>query len=131
MPQIVPTFEGLSKSILIVDDDRIILELLAVMFDNYGFIVFKAENGLDAWHLFNSKHIDVVLTDILMPGLNGKELSHRIREQAPFTKIAIMTGGEINVATELMQDGTADYYFLKPFNTNNICKILTTETEVA
>lgn len=70
MPQIVTTFEGLSKSILIVDDDRIIVELLAVMFEKYGFIVFKAENGLDAWHLFNSEHIDVILTDILMPGLS-------------------------------------------------------------
>jgi DNA-binding NtrC family response regulator len=131
MPLTNSIFDGRSKSILIVDDDRIILELLAVMLEKYGFIVFKAENGLEAWSLFNSEHIDVVLTDIRMPELNGKELSHRIREQAPFTKSAVMTGGETDVAAELMQDGTADYYFLKPFDIKTVCNMLSTEAWAA
>ena len=119
-----PTNDGSSQSILIVDDDGLIVDLLTQAFERCGLKVFKAENGLDAWNLFNSEQIDFVLTDIQMPGLNGKELSRRIRNQSPCTKIAVMTGGKIDVATELLKDRTVNYFFLKPFDLNNICKSL-------
>ena len=56
--------------------------------------------------------------------INGKELSRRIRNHSPRTKIAVMTGGEIDVAMELLKDGTANYFFSKPFDLNSICKSL-------
>ncbi|MGA8241548.1 MAG: response regulator, partial [Desulfobacterales bacterium] len=102
MPLTTLNLNGSSKSILIVDDDRIIVEVLSVMFNKYGFIVFKAENGLEAWNIFNNENIDVVLTDIRMPGLDSRELSYQIRNQSPFTKIAVMTGEESDVGTELL-----------------------------
>jgi DNA-binding response OmpR family regulator len=130
MAHTTPTFNDPLKSILIVDDDGVIVELLSIIFKKYGFKVFKAGNGLDAWDLFNNENIDFVLTDILMPGLNGKELSHRIRNQSSFTKIAVMTGGETDIANELLNNGIADYFFLKPF-IKNVCKMLTTEVRAA
>lgn len=120
-----------SKSILIVDDDRIIVELLSVILKKYGFVVFNAEDGLEAWNIFNNENIDAVLTDIRMPGLDGRELSYRIREQAPITKIAVMTGEESDVGTELLNDGTADYFFLKPFDIMNVCEIFMAEDNAA
>ena len=122
--------EGTLKSILIVDDDGMIVELLSLGFENCGFKVFKAENGLDAWNLFNREHIDFVLTDIQMPGMNGEELSHRIRNQSSLAKIAVMTGGETDVATELLQDKTADYFFPKPFKIRHICRIIAAEAQI-
>jgi CheY-like chemotaxis protein len=76
--------------ILIVDDDELILELLTLAFERCGLKVFKAENGNDAWNLFKSEQMNLVLTDIYMPGLDGKELSRRIRNMSPFR--AIITG---------------------------------------
>ena len=108
MPPFTLNLNGSSKSILIVDDDGVILDLLSVMFEKYGFKVFKAENGLDGWNLFKNKDIDFVLTDMMMPGLNGKELSHRIRKQSPLVKIGIMTGRETDVVAGLLKDGTVD-----------------------
>ena len=131
MPLASLNLNGSSKSILIVDDDRIIVEVLSVMFKKYGFIVFKAEDGLEAWNIFNNENIDVVLTDIRMPGLDGRELSYQIRNQSPFTKIAVMTGEESDVGTELLNDGTADYFFLKPFDINNVCEIFISEGNAA
>jgi DNA-binding response OmpR family regulator len=125
------TFNGPSKSILIVDDNGVILDLLAVMFEKYGFKVFKAENGLDGWNLFKNKDIDFVLTDLMMPGLNGQELSTRIRKQAPFVKIGMMTGGETDFAAGLLKDGTVDYFFTKPFDIKNVCMMLTEEAPAA
>lgn len=110
------------QTILIADDDEMIVDLLTFGFERYGVKVFKAENGIDAWNLFNRETIDTVITDIQMPGLNGKELSRRIRNQSPLTKIAVMTGGKIDIAMELLKDGTANYFFRKPFDLNHLFK---------
>ena len=125
-----PTLNASVKSILVVDDDSMLVELISLCFEKHGFRVFKANNGLDAWNLFENEGIDFVLTDLKMPGLNGKELSHRIRNQSPFIKIAIMTGGENDVATELLKDGTVNYFFPKPFKIISICKLLIAEAQV-
>jgi len=118
-------------SILIVDDDELILKVLALGFEKCGLKVFKAENGYDAWNLFNNEQISLVLTDIYMPGLDGKELSRRIRNISPSAKIALMTGGEIDEETkELLSVGTVDYFFLKPFNIKNICKTLIADAKI-
>jgi DNA-binding response OmpR family regulator len=111
-----PTLNASIKSILVVDDDCMLVELISLFIEKHAFRVFKAYNGLDAWNLFKIEDIDFVLADLQMPGLNGRELSHRIRNHSPFIKIAIMTGGAIDVAAELLKDGTADYFFPKPFN---------------
>lgn len=113
-----------NQSILIVDDDEMILEILSKGFEMYGLNVFKAENGLDGWKFFKNKPVEIVLTDIRMPGLDGIELSKRIRNQSPHTKIALMTGGNADFATELLNDGTATYLFKKPFAINYVCKSL-------
>ena len=118
-------------SILIVDDDELILKVLALGFEKCGLKVFKAENGYDAWNLFNNEQISLVLTDIYMPGMDGKELSRRIRNISPSAKIALMTGGEIDEEIkELLSVGTVDYFFLKPFNIKNICKTFIADAKI-
>lgn len=112
------------KSILIVEDNDMLLELLVKGFEMFGMEIFKADNGLDGWNLFKRDHIDVVLTDICMPGLDGIELSRRIRNASPNTTIALMTGANADAARELLNDGTADHLYLKPFPLSSVCKSL-------
>lgn len=118
------------QSVLIIDDDEMILELIAEGFKMYGLKVFKADNGIEGWKLFEKEHIDIVLTDLLMPGLNGIELSLRIRNQSPYTIIAVMTGGNNDVVTELLNDGTVNYLFTKPFALSYVCKSLVTAAQM-
>ena len=108
-----------------------ILDLLSEVFKKLGLNVFEAENGLDGWHLFEKECIDVVITDICMPGIDGIELSKRIRNQSPHIKIAVMTGGDADIATELLNDGTANYLFRKPFDISYVCKSLIPEAQMA
>lgn len=123
----LPTTNDTPRSVLIADDDSMIVGLLAIGFEKHGFTVFKAENGLDALNLFNSEQVDFVLTGIQMPAMDGEELSKRIRKQSPITKIAVMTGGKVDVASGLIQHGIVDYFFLKPFDIKSICRIFVTE----
>lgn len=119
------------QSILIVDDNKIFLELLVVVFQMYGLKVYKADNGFKAWELFKNETIDIVLTDIQMPGLDGAELSCWIRDQSPHKKIAVMTGGDADVALQLLNKGIANYFFSKPFSLRFVCKSLLAEAQVA
>ena len=119
-----------SKSVLIVDDNKMLLGVLSKGFERSGMEVFTADNGLNGWNLFNSDHIDVVLTDICMPVLDGIELSRRIRNASPNTTIALMTGAEVDRARELLADGIVDHIFLKPFPLDSVCKLLAAEAQI-
>ena len=119
-----PLANDQSTSTLIVDDDEMILELLAHAFKTFGFTVFTAGNGNDAWDIFNSPHIDTVLTDIRMPRMTGDALSRKIKNRSTDTQIVLMTGGERKIAAQLINEGTADFCFWKPFNINSACKLI-------
>jgi DNA-binding response OmpR family regulator len=120
------------QSILISDDDTVILDILAKGFKLYGFKVFTAENGYDGWNLFLHEHIDTVLTDIRMPGeFDGAELARRIREQSPETTIAVLTGGDSEIGSSLLKNGIVDYFFTKPFSLGYVCKTLSAKKNPA
>ena len=126
-----PNYDENNQSILIVDDDEMILDILSKGFEMYGLNVFKADNGLDGWKIFQNKPVEIVLTDIQMPGLDGIELSKRIRNQSPHTKIALMTGGQTDAAEELLKDETVNYFFTKPFSLSFVGKYLKAEAQMA
>jgi DNA-binding response OmpR family regulator len=84
---------AIDQSILIIDDDEIIVDLLTTCFEMNGLKVFRAYNGLDGWSVFQRELPDIVLTDNEMPGIDGCELASRVRNHSPNTIVAIMTGG--------------------------------------
>ena len=66
--------------VLIVDDEKPIRDFVQKNLDVRGFRVIVASNGVDALDIFNSKNIDLVILDIMMPHLNGLETTRRIRQ---------------------------------------------------
>jgi DNA-binding response OmpR family regulator len=120
-----------TTSILIVDDDLMVLELIKEAFEMFESEVFIANNGLDGLDLFNKKQPDIVLTDIQMPGMDGAELAGRIREHSPEAVIAVMTGGFVDVGNELVKNGIADHFFQKPLNIMYLYKALTADLQLA
>jgi CheY-like chemotaxis protein len=127
----LPIASRRSPSVLIADDDDSILDLLVQGFEMFGCQVLTAENGCDAWRLFNGRQVDIVLTDMQMPGLDGAQLSQRIRNHSPSIKIGIMTGGNDDTAIDLLEDGTVDCYFRKPFDLIRVCESMVGEVLTA
>lgn len=97
--QVQPEKRNASKKILVVDDylptRSLIIESLSAM-SNYE--IMEAENGQEALRLFNEHDFDLVISDIMMPGMSGMELLHLLRERNPNTAVIMITG---NPTTDL------------------------------
>lgn len=105
----------MSKQILIVDDDEKIAKLIEIYLLNEGYIVHRADNGLLALDMIEQEEIDLVVLDIMMPGLDGISVCLKIRETRT-TPILMLSArdGDMDKITGLMTG--ADDYMVKPFN---------------
>jgi len=78
--------------ILIVDDERAILALLSAAFRSAGYEVRTAADGNEALGLCASESFDVVLSDVVMPSINGHDLVQSIATRYPTTRTVLMSG---------------------------------------
>jgi CheY-like chemotaxis protein len=104
------------NSILIVDDDPDIHQLLAAALRNGNYLIEHEYDGLHALSILQAKSFDLVITDVRMPGLNGLELLRKIREIRPGTRVLVMTaeGTPATVIRSLRDQAFG--YFTKPFS---------------
>jgi len=119
-------------SILIVDDELLIRDLLYDFFSSHGWDIATAENGSKALGILKDKDIDLVLTDLKMPEMDGMDLTRQMRDDYPDIPVVIMTGfPSVDSAVAALRSRVADYV-TKPFNINELYKIVQshlTETE--
>lgn len=105
------------ETILLVEDEPAIRQALARVLAGHGYRVIEASNGGEALRLAEAEpgHIDLMLTDVMMPGIGGKELVQRLLVTRPQTRVILMSGYTDDDL--LRQDlGNARYVFLqKPF----------------
>ncbi len=105
----------MKTKVLIVDDEPSARDLCVETLKSMGFITETAESGTRALAILEAGHLDIVLTDVRMPGLNGIELLKIIRQKYPETDVVMMTGyGTIPDSVEAIKLGAYDY-LTKPF----------------
>jgi CheY-like chemotaxis protein len=106
-----------SETILLVEDDEGVRGLAKDTLEASGYTVLPVSNGQEALEIsaHYPKPIDLVLTDVVMPGLGGRELAERIRQERPAIKVLFMSGYTDDlVLTHGVADGTAAF-IEKPF----------------
>ena len=102
--------------VLVVDDDPNILHLLETRLVSAGFSVLTAQDGHDALAQLHDQAVDLVLSDVRMPGLNGQELLKEVQKGWPGLPVILLTAyGRIPEAVASVQQGAADY-LTKPFD---------------
>ena len=82
------------QTVLVVDDDESMRTLLRRMLERTGFTVVTAINGQDGMERFSEQPVDIVVTDMMMPVLDGIELIRALRRQWPQTRIVAISGVE-------------------------------------
>ena len=111
-------------SILVVDDELLIRDLLYDFFSGQGWQISLAENGEKALDILHDRNIDLVLTDIKMPEMDGLTLTNRVREKYPSIPVVVMTGyPSVDTAIQALRSKVVDY-IVKPFNINQLYKVI-------
>jgi DNA-binding NtrC family response regulator len=102
--------EGADITVLVVDDEASNLASLEKIFQREGMRVFTADGAKAALELVRRHRVQVVLTDLMMPGTSGAELLRALKEVSPDTEVVLMTAyGTVETAVQAMRDGAYDF----------------------
>lgn len=104
-----------NESILLVEDEEKILRLLELELEYEGYVVSKADNGLEALEIYRSKKWDLILLDVMLPGISGIELLRRIRTHDEYTPVILLTAKDSVEDKVSGLDLGANDYITKPF----------------
>ena len=106
-----------TETILVVDDDEDILELIERHLSNRGYEVLTAYDGEQAISLLDQLKFDLVITDLKMPKFDGMEVLRKAKEKDPNIEVVILTGhGTMDSVIEALRDGGAFDYLQKPLH---------------
>ena len=104
-------------TILVVDDDPVIQKLLAVNFEMEGYRVVTGGDGIEALAQVAAEHPDIVVLDVMMPGIDGMEVVRRIRADPATAALPVLLLSARAQAKDIAEglDAGADGYMTKPF----------------
>lgn len=105
----------MKKSVLIVEDEKLMRDLLEEFFRQDGYQVYLAEDGVIAMNAFRSQPVDLVILDIMMPNMDGFSVCRRIRNMSD-TLIVMLTAREEETDKLMGFELGADEYVTKPFS---------------
>ena len=109
--------------ILLIDDDDLVRSILRQTLVHFGHFVVEASNGREGLKLFTGAHADLVITDLVMPEVEGFEVLAKLREKMPRVKIIVVTGGVRGKAANFLQMALrlgADRVLAKPFSNEDL-----------
>jgi len=106
----------MEKTILLVDDEPDIRDVLSLSLSDMGYQVYEAENGNEALRIFKEVQPSMVMTDIKMPGMDGVELLQKVKHENPETEVIMITGhGDMDLAIRSLKCEATDF-ITKPIN---------------
>lgn len=116
----------MTKSVLVIDDDPRICQLICRGFEQKGYSVFQASNGRAGLKIFQAEQPDLVITDILMPEMEGIETILQLKSASWTPKIIAISGGGRLVGREFLKWARhlgADEVLAKPFRVSALISL--------
>ncbi|NTX05217.1 sigma-54 dependent transcriptional regulator [Myxococcus sp. CA040A] len=112
--------EALKGTVLLVDDDPAVAKVLGALLSQAGLTTHAARDGKEALSMLERKPVDVVVSDVRMPGMDGMQLLNEVAKGWPDVPVILLTAhGTVPLAVEAMKAGAADFV-LKPFDREEI-----------
>jgi GAF domain-containing protein len=118
LPETLSNVKGSGETVLLVEDDLTALEAMKSLLEDTNYTVITASNGQEAWQIYQEKTdiISLVVSDMVMPVLNGVNLYQALREQFPEVKMLFITGHPVNESDEVLLRGGNVSWLQKPFS---------------
>jgi CheY-like chemotaxis protein len=118
--------EGSLGVVLLVEDEPVLLRATRRMLEQRGYRVLPAANGPEALdYAFESSDIDVLVTDLSLPGMDGKELARRLRWLVPELAVLYMSGYDAVTSGLTLAPGAREAFLPKPFTPRDLAERLT------
>lgn len=112
------------ENILVIDDEKPILNMFGLLLKFYGYSVLTAENGADGLEIFRQNRPSIVFLDIKMPGMDGFEVLEKIKAIDPETEVIIITGhGDKELEKQALELQASDF-INKPFQRETLNEAL-------
>ncbi|HUV30811.1 MAG TPA: response regulator [Acidobacteriota bacterium] len=124
LPKVQKALEETDGSVLIVDDDSTIRDLLARITERDGYLTLTADSGENAMQVMKRNRVFVVISDIAMPGMDGMELLVSLKSGYPDVPVLLITGQAGRYSREEAISAGADGYITKPFKSADILRTL-------
>jgi two-component system chemotaxis response regulator CheY len=114
------------KSIMVVDDSETVRQVLQLTLTNAGFDVVEAEDGIDALKKLSTAKVDMLITDLNMPNMDGLELITKVREEGAhrFTPIVMLTTESSEEKKLAGREAGASGWIVKPFKPEQLLKVV-------
>ena len=117
------------KHLLIVDDEKALREAIAERLADHGFVVEQADNGELALERLAGFAYDIIITDLRLPGVDGRQVLDAALERYPDIIAIVITGfGTVKDAVDAIKQGAADF-ITKPFQFDALLHVLTSALE--
>ena len=112
------------RTVLVVEDEDVVRGLVRTVLEGVGFRVLVARNGEEAFALAAKHHVDVLLSDLVLPQLSGQEVVERLRASYPELKVVYMSGySESGIFSDgVLPPGTA--FLEKPFTFSELTDVV-------
>jgi len=107
-------------NILVVEDDKNTRKLMEAVLKRNGYSAYTAENGVVALELLDIQHIDLIILDIMMPGMDGYEFTRELRESGSTIPILMATAKQLSIDKEMGFSVGTDDYMTKPVDTEEM-----------
>ena len=116
----------MAKRILVVDDSETVRQVLQMSLANAGFDVVEAEDGVDALSKLSGTQIDMLITDLNMPNMDGLELIKKVRGEGAhrFTPIVMLTTESSEEKKLAGREAGASGWIVKPFKPEQLLKVI-------
>jgi len=120
----MPTVERKPQTILLVDDENTVLDLVTKILEEEGYSVLPAAGGREGLTIAQTHkgRIDLLLTDIVMPGMSGGELARQVQELCPGIRVLYMSGYTKYTAVGHGALESVDSFIWKPFNSGQLLR---------
>ena len=108
------------KQVLVIEDNPDIAKLVSLHLQDIGASVQTVYNGSEGYQLANDKHFDLVVLDLMLPGIDGIEICKRLRAKSDYTPILMLTAKSTELDRILGLEIGADDYLTKPFSVREL-----------
>jgi DNA-binding NtrC family response regulator len=116
-PWMTPAVQGSGLTILCVDDEPLVLKALVRALRPEGYTIYAAPGPVQAFEVMSSANVDLVLSDNMMPGMNGLDFLIKVKEMRPDTVRIILTGqSTLEMAIRAINEGQIYRFLEKPWN---------------